>query len=255
MTNKTPVEKRLLSDLEAIETALRTLSKESNPEGWANMMNLKGITLMDMKKFKEADATFGEALRIADDAVKCKIYINFAKNCFFSKNMEQALKFLADAFKLLKINTRFQNNFIMGHAHMLRGQVYYRAKSDKKALTEFKMAEHFLERNADLMGVGLSCMEIARIHINNKNMSTAWNYLKKSENCFRNFGEDEAMGVSVCKAIALLHDSKPEEAQELMKKAYEKSNEFGMAKYVIYDILDAYLDIRTQSPEFAVHIT
>lgn len=254
MTTKTPIEIRLRTDLETTEAALRALSRENSPGGWADMMNLKGITLMNMKKFREAEQCFTEALPVADDEIKCKLYINFAKNNFFTKNWEQALKLLASAFHLLKTIPRLQSNFTMGHAHMLRGQIYFKSKNDKKALGEFKMAEYFLERDADLMGVGLSCMEIARIHINSKNMSTAWNYLKKSENCFRNFGADAAMGVSVCRAVALLHSAREEEAQALMKKAYENSSEFGMARYVIYDVLDAYLDIRSQSAEFAVDI-
>lgn len=255
MQATTPIEKRLLTDLDATEMALRTISRESNPVDWAKLMNLKGITLMNMAKFMEAAASFAEAIPLADDVFKLKIHINFAKNSFLSKNTDQALQLLAIAFQILKANPRLQNNFIIGHAHMLRGQIYFSMKNNNKALGEFKMAEHFFECNTDLKAVGLSCMEISRIHINNKNMTTAWNYLRKSENCFRKFGEEEGLGISVCKAVALLHSAKEEEAQELMKKAYEKSKVFGMAKYVIYDVLDAYLDLRSRSAEFAINIT
>ena len=250
-----PSEQKLITELNSTETILKSVSKEASPQKWAEMMNLKGIILLNLKRHKEAGDIFAQALSAAGDALKIKILINHAKSSYYAKNPEQALELLSRVFQLFKSAKKIPLNLFMAHAHMLRGQIFFHGKQEKKALADFRQAEFYFEAETDLKGVGLACMEIARIHINNKNMTTGWNYLKKSENCFRKFGDEESMGVAVCKATALLHAGREDEAQELLKKTYERVNEFGMARYMIYEVLDAYLDIRTRMPQFSVNLT
>ncbi len=237
-------------DLATVESDLSATSMEDNPSEWARLMNIKGVILTSLDRYTDAEEVFNRVVPSADNVLKCKIFINYSRNCLFAGKRDIALQLINRVFETVKDCRRAQANTLTGFAHMLRGQLFYRSKNDKTALTEFKKSEFFFEAEADLSGVGLSCMEIARIHVNNKNLPTAWNYLKKSENCLLRFGPDESLGVSVCKAVALFHSGREEEAQALLKKAYAACNEFGLAKYVLSEMLDAYLDIRNRSIQF-----
>lgn len=237
-------------DLESLESALAGSSKDEKPLVWARLMNNKGLILSSLKKFAEAETAFSNAMELADSPLKCKIIINSARNNFFAGRNENALQQLNRLAPLSKECPRRQAKLFIGHSHLMRGAIFYSGKNDKLALTEFRMAEHIFEGEADLSGVGISCMEIARIHINNKNLSLAWPFLKKSENCLVRFGPEESLGVVVCKAVALYHEGKEEEAQILWKQAYSGIDEFGFARYMISEMLDAYLNIRLRLLKF-----
>jgi tetratricopeptide (TPR) repeat protein len=237
-------------DLDTLESNIQALNKGENPLEWAKLMNIKGVILTSLNRYAEAGDVFNQAVPPADDLLKCKIFINYAKTNFFANKKDVSLQLIGRVFETTKTRKPARANLMLGFAHMLRGQIFYHSKNEKTALTEFKKAEFFFDGEANLSGVGLACMEIARVHVNNKNMTTAWNYLKKSENCLRVFGAEESLGVSVCKAVALFHSSREEEAQQLLKEAYKACNEFGLAKYMLSEMLDAYLDIRNRSIQF-----
>lgn len=237
-------------DLDTLETSLQAVNKDQSPLEWAKLMNMKGIVLTSLNKYEEAASVFNQALPLADDMLKCKIFINFAKTNFFANQKDVALQLISRVFEIAKSRKPARVNVLLGFAHLLRGQIYYQSKNEKAALSDFKKAEFFFDGEANLAGVGLACMEIARVHVNNRNLTTAWNYLKKSENCLRVFGTEENLGVSVCKAVALFYSGKEEEAQQLLKEAYKAAPEFGLAKYMLSEMLDAYLDIRNKSVQF-----
>ncbi len=238
------------SDLKSIDEALEACNKTANPVEWARLMNNKGLILISLDKFSDAEATFIAAFPQADSPLKCKILLNSAKNNLLANNTENALKQLNKIAPLAKECPRRQATLFTGYTRLIKGEALYRAKNDKLALAEFKMAEYSFEGEADLSGVGISCMEIARVHINNKNLTIAWPFLKKSESCLAKFGPDESLGVVVCRAVALYYDGKEEEAEALLKKAYMGIDEFGFARYMVSEMLDAYLYIRLKSVRF-----
>jgi len=237
-------------EITVIDDALAASSKDANPVEWARLMNNKGLILIGLDKFSEAEAAFMAAFAMADSPLKCKILLNSAKNNFLANKTENALKQLNKIAPLAKECPRRQAVLFTGYNHLIKGEILYRSKNDKLALTEFKMAEYSFEGEADLSGVGVSCMEIARVHINNKNLPIAWPFLKKSESCLAKFGPEESLGVVVCRAVALYYDGKEEEAEALLKKAYMGIDEFGFARYMVSEMLDAYLYIRLKSVRF-----
>ena len=237
-------------DLKSIDDALAASNKDANPVDWASLMNNKGLILISLDKFSDAEAVFIAAFPMADSPLKCKILLNSAKNNLLANQTENALKQLIKIAPLAKECPRRQAVLFTGYTRLIKGEILYRGKNDKLALTEFKMAEYSFEGEADLSGVGISCMEIARVHVNNKNLPIAWPFLKKSENCLAKFGPDESLGVVVCRAVALYYDGKEEEAEALLKKAYEGIDEFGFARYMVSEMLDAYLYIRLKSVRF-----
>lgn len=245
------VEKYPVEDLDSIETGLLAITADKNPGEWAKLMNVKGILLTSLNKNSEASDVFNEALPRADDILKCKILLNNAKCDFYAERTDTALGLIATVFELARKQKGNAQNFFLANAHFLRAQIYYQMKKDKAtAINEFKMAEFYFEGIADLLGVGLSCMEIARIHIKNKYLRPVWNYLKKSEDCLRKFGLQENLGVMVCKAVALFHSAREEEAQALLREIYKLYDEFGQGHYMIYQILDIYLDIHTRTRRY-----
>jgi tetratricopeptide (TPR) repeat protein len=212
---------------------------------------MKGILLTSLQKSVDASDIFIQALPYADDILKCKILLNDAKNNFYASKNDEALALITNAGEFAKSLKGKGQDFFLAHCHFLRGQIYYQTKKDKAAaVNEFKMAEFFFEGLADLLGVGLSCMEIARIHIKNRYLRPVWNYLKKSEDCLRKFGVQENLGVMICKAVALFHSAREEEAQALLKEIYKLYDEFGQGHYMIYQILDIYLDIHTRTSKY-----
>jgi tetratricopeptide (TPR) repeat protein len=233
-------------ELDMIEKNLLSVNKAANPLGWAKLMNIKGVLLVNAGRYKEAEPVFYAALASADEILRAKIFINAAKLNFFIKDLNRASDLIKRVFELQKDNKRIRLEFLLGYAHLLRGQIFSASGDMKNALNEFKKAEYFFEGSADLRGVGISCMEVARIHIKNKNLTTAWNYLRKSENCLSKLGSEENLGVIVCKGVALYYAGKEEEAQAMLKKAYEENPELGQGRYMIYEILDAYLDTRSR---------
>lgn len=249
-------------ELATVEKTLQAIDKEKRPLEWAKYMNIKGVVLMNLENFKSSEDVFNKAIPLADDKLKFKIFINYSKLNYFIKQLNRATMLLDRVFDLYKSNKRPRYELFLGYAHMLKGQIFYAMSSDrklthekrkmneKKALNEFKKSEYFFEGNVDLKGVGLACMEIARIHIKNKNLTTAWNYLKKSENCMSKFGSEEKLGVAVCKGVALYYSGKEEEAQEVLKRAYDERDEFGRGRYMLYEILDAYLDTRSRMVQY-----
>lgn len=233
-----------------IEKTLDSANKDENPLRWAKLMNMKGILLMDMARFKEAEDAFNKSISSADELLKCKIFISYAKLNYFTKDLNKASMLINRVFEIAKANKKLRLENYLGYAHMLKGQTYYASADPKKALNEFKQAEHYFEGTADLRGVGLSCMEIARIHIKNKNLTTAWNYLKKSENCLSKAGSSEKLGVAVCKGVALFYAGKEDEAEIVLKRAYSEGENLGKGNYMLYEILDAYLDTRSRMLQY-----
>jgi len=237
-------------DMESLDKALAASDKNADPVGWAKLMNNKGLILTGLDKLSEAEAAFMAAFPLADSPLKCKILLNSAKNKFLANMTEDALNQLNKIAPFAKACPRRQAGIFMGYTRLIKGEILYRGKHDKLALTEFKMSEHSFEGEADLAGVGVACMEIARVYINNKNLSMAWPFLTKSENCLAKFGTEESLGVVVCKAVALYYEGKEMEAESLLKHAYVNIDEFGFARYMVSEMLDAYLHIRLKSVRF-----
>ncbi len=207
-------------------------------------MNMKGMVLRNSGQIKEAEQAFISALYVEDAPLKCKILINYAKTSFLKKDPVKALDLIARVFELAK--TKKIPNILLGYAHFLRGQVFYHGNDEKQALTEFKKAEFYFEAGANVRGVGLACMEIARIHIKSKNLTTAWNFLRKSESYLSKLGDEERLGVTICKSIALYHTGKESEAMALLRdEVYKEKDHFGKGYYLLDEILDVYLDVRT----------
>jgi tetratricopeptide (TPR) repeat protein len=238
-------------DLDSIEKLLQSVDRQRDPVRWSTLMNMKGVILQNKGLFKESESAFISALSVDDIPLKCKILINFAKTNFFKNNIIKALELIERLFDLAKANKRIPLNLFLGYGHLLRGQIFYLSKKDEKqALSEFKKAEFYFEGTTDARGVGLSCLEIARIHIKSRNLTTAWNFLRKAENFLSRLGDDEKLGVAICKGIALYHAGKEMEAMSLLKEVYKEKEEFGKGQYLIDEILDVYLDTRSRMLQY-----
>lgn len=229
-------------ELELIEKSLSSVSKENSPYKWASLMNIKGVLHRNQGDFKEAESAFISALFVDDVVLKCKILINYAMTEFLKKDIIRALQVLDRLFEIIKANKKLNLNLYLGYGHLLRGQIYHLKKEEKAAVAEFMRAEFFFEIAADPRGVGLSCLEITRAHIKSKNITAAWNFLRKAENFLSRLGDEEQFGVALCKAIALYYSNKAEEAWKILDAAYRASGKESEYKYVIDEVLDAYLD-------------
>jgi tetratricopeptide (TPR) repeat protein len=236
-------------DLEAVEQLAKAVRPEENLVKWARLMNLKGVVLCNLNRYEEAAKTFLDALKVSDAVLKSKIYINFSKVFFFTKNTNRALDLVSKVFELSKTDRKFPPE-LLGYAHMLRGQIYNLVKDEKLSLAEFRKAEYFFEVGANPRGVGLACLEIARIFIKRQDMNTAWNFLKKSELFLNKVGAEEKLGVYICKAVALYYSGKGDEAIRLLDELYEEKAELGKGTNTIDEIIDAYLDTRTRMVQY-----
>lgn len=238
-------------DIDAIEKVIQSTDRQKDPVKWSALMNMKGVILSNKSQFKEAESAFISALSVEDIALKCKILINYAKTNFFKNNTSKALELVERLFDLIKASRKPSLNIFMGYGHLLKGRISYLVKKDEKeALNDFKRAEFYFEGTADVRGVGLACLEIARIHIKSQNLTTAWNFLRKAENFLVRLGEEEKLGVGICKAIALHYSGKEMEAMALLKEVYSEVEEFGKGQYLIHEILDIYLDSRAKMLQY-----
>lgn len=238
-------------DLEAIESLLQPVDRQKDPVRWSTLMNMKGIILRNKGQFKEAESAFISALSVDDIPLKCKILINFAKTNFFKNNISKALELLERLFDLAKTNKRIPLNLFLGYGYLLKGQILYlNRKDEKQALSEFKKSEFYFEGTTDFRGVGLSCLEIARIHIKNRNLTVAWNFLRKAENFLNRLGDEEKLGVAICKSIALHYAGKEMESMAMLREVYNEEEEFGKGQYLMSEILDIYLDTRSRMLQY-----
>lgn len=238
------------AELDVVEKSLQSLRKEDNPLKWAKLMNIKGMLLGGKGIYKEAEGAFIDALSVADIELKCKILINYAKIRFFNNDIKGALEILGKVFEITKAVRQSLYNLYLGYAHLLRGQIFYFTKRDKDALGEFRKAEFYFEGCADLRGAGLSCLESARIYVKSKNLTTAWNFLRKSEGFLRRLGDEERFGVAVCKGVALHFSGKEEEALAVLREVYEKGEGLGEGYYTMDEVLDAYLNTRSRMLQY-----
>lgn len=238
-------------ELAAIESSLKGLSRATDPMKWARLMNLKGLVLTNAQRYQDAAAAFNEALKLEDPAFKSKVYLNFAKIFFFTKDSKRALELLSRLFENSKAVKKFPEE-LLGYAHLLRGQIYNIIKDEKLSQAEFRKAEYFFEVGANPLGVGLACLEIARLHIKNESLGVAWNFLRKSELFLNKLGDEEKLGVYICKAVALYYSGKGDEAMELLKSVYETHTDSVMGKglHTIDEIIDAYLDTRSRMLQY-----
>lgn len=234
-------------DLNTIEKALQSTDRQKDPGKWSGLMNIKGMILRNNGQYKEAESAFISALYVDDVPLKCKILINYAQTNLLKRNTGKALELIERVFELAKANKRIPLDLFLGYAHLLKGQIFYSMNDDKQALNEFRKAEFYFEGTADIRGVGFSCLEIARVHIKGKNLTVAWNFLRKAENFLSRLGDEEKIGVAVCKGIALYYAGKEAEAMALLKEeVYNVKGEFGKGLYLIDEILDTYLDMRNR---------
>lgn len=238
-------------DLETIEKSLKSINRQTEPVKWSKLMNMKGMVLSNKGLYKEAEGAFISALYTDDVLLKCKVLINYAMTNFLKKDMTKALELTERLFELQKANKKLPLNLLLAHTHYLRGEIYYSTNAQKQALSEFMKAEYFFEVSADIKGVGLSCLEIARIHIKNKNLTAVWNFLRKAENFLARLGAEEKLGVAVCKGIALYYSGKETEAMTFLKEeVYPVKEEFGKGIYLIDEILDIYLNINAHARQY-----
>ncbi|MDP2167325.1 MAG: hypothetical protein Q8J64_03220 [Thermodesulfovibrionales bacterium] len=230
-------------DLETVEKTLEAVKRETDPVKWSSLMNIKGMLLRNKGDFKGAESAFISALYVDDAVLKCKILINYATTEFLKKDMVRAIQVIDRFFELAKANKKLQLNLFLGYAHLLKGEITYHRGDEKAALSEFKKAEFFFEGTTDARGVGLSCLEIARIHIKGRNLTTAWNFLRRAEVFLSRLGNEEKLGIAVCKGIALYYSDKADEAMALMDAAYREAGiDRGAYRYVMDEVLDVYLD-------------
>ncbi|MBI4691234.1 MAG: hypothetical protein HY754_13370 [Nitrospirae bacterium] len=238
-------------DLGSIEKLLETVDRQKDPIRWSTLMNMKGIILSNNGQYKEAESAFISAVYVDDPTLKCKVLVNFAKNNLSKNNISKAMELLDRLFDLVKTSKKPSLNLYLGYGHLLRGRIFYLGKKDEKqALNEFKKAEFFFEGTADVRGVGLACLEIARIHVKSRNLTTAWNFLRKAESYLIRLGDEEKLGVAVCKAIALHYSGKEMEAMELLRTVYNEIEDFGKGQYLVTEILDVYLDSRSKMLQY-----
>lgn len=231
-------------ELATIEKNLQKVTREAEPLKWSYLMNIKGVLLRNQGLYKEAESAFVSALFVDDVVLKCKILINYAMTEFLKKDIGRALQILDRLFELIRANKKLRLELYTGYGHLLKGQIFHIKKDDKAALTEFMKAEFFFEISADARGAGLSSLEIARIHLKNKNLTTMWNFLRKAESYLSRLGNEEQFGVALCKAIALYHSNKADEAMAIMHAAYKEMGQESGYRYVLDEVLDAYLDNR-----------
>jgi tetratricopeptide (TPR) repeat protein len=176
-------------DIDEVERLLRSVNEKTKPLEWATLMNVKGMLCRNEGFYEEAEDAFKDAKSLADDTLKSKIIINHAKSHFFAGRKDRALKISAEYFELCKENKKLARSIYTAYAHLLRGRIYYKKDDEKGALNELKKAEFYFENSSDTKGVALSCMELARVHLSAKNLTTAWNYLRKGENFLRMSGD------------------------------------------------------------------
>lgn len=243
------------ADIEGNPSAIEDFEelKRRVPLAWATEMNNKGIGFMAQGKYAEAAGCFESAYTLADDFLKCRLLINSARSSFFGKEKTYALRMLDRAEWMLKSPDVREKQALSGHIHLLKGQIFYKANHDRPlVLKAFKTAEHAFDLAADLRGVGQACVEIVRVHINNRNMPVAWNYLQRGEACFERYDHREKLGVLICKAVALYYSSREIEAQRILQDIYKLYDEFGQGRYPLSQILDVYLDIHSRSPQYVM---
>ena len=226
--------------------------KEESPLRWVKAMNNKGIVLCGLKKFSEAAGAFAEAITLADEPWKCKILINAARNSFLSGESAGASKLLIRAYDILASGAMREKASLLGHLHFLKGEMLYQGGNRSRAWDEFRKADHSFDGAMDNLGIGRSCVELARIHIAENHLLSAWNCLKKAESRLKGYGPEEALGVMVCKAVAFYHSGKIEEAQRMLGQIYQLYEEFGQGKYALPQILDAYLDIHSRTTKYVI---
>lgn len=230
-------------DIQAVEKALSEITRDKDPVKWSSLMNMKGMILRNQGDYKAAESTFISALYVDDPILKCKVLINYAQTEFLKKDITRALQVVDKVFEVAKANKKANLNPYLGFAHLLKGQILYMHRDDKSAINEFLKAEFFFEVAKNIRGVGLACLEVARVHIKAKTMTHAWNFLRKAENFLRKLGDEEKLGVALCKGIALYYSDKAEEAMAiLMEACKEQGMDSGKYRYLIDEILDAYLD-------------
>ncbi|MBI4822750.1 MAG: hypothetical protein HY805_00745 [Nitrospirae bacterium] len=240
-----------MSDLETIEQTLKSVNRQADPARWSKLMNMKGVALTEKGLYREAESAFISVLYVDDVPLKCKALINFAKTNFLKKDTTKAIELINRVFELVKANKKLPLNLYLGYAHLVKGQISYAMSNEKQAMGDFMKAEFFFESTNDIRGVGLSCLEIARIHIKSKNLTTAWNFLRKAENFLNKLGEEEKLGVAVCKGIALYYSGKEQEAMAFLRdEVYGAREDFGKGLYLIDDILDVYLDMHSRMSQY-----
>jgi tetratricopeptide (TPR) repeat protein len=235
-------------DLGTLEQLIKSVDREKDAAKWGQLMNLKGVVLANLGKFQDSEKAFIEALKVSDGMLKSKILINSAKLYFLGKNTGRALELVARVLESANRDRKFPQE-LLGYSHLLRGQIYNVIKDEKQALSEFRKAEFYFEAAANPMGVGLSCLEVARIHIKKESMQTAWNFLKKSELFLGRLGV-EKLGVCICKAVALYYRGDEQGALELLKEVYEERSDMGKGLHTIDEIIDAYLDTRSRMLQY-----
>lgn len=236
-------------DLGTVELLLNGVKKDENLPKWARLMNLKGVVLMNLGEYGEAEKCLVPALKNEDPVQKSKILINLSKVFLFTQKLPKALEMVGRVFEYAKMDRKFPQE-LLGYAHMLRGQVYIAQKLLKQALAEFRKAEYFFEVGANPRGVGLACLEITRIYIKEQNLNTAWNFLRKSELFLNKVGIEEKLGIYICKAVALYYTGKGDKAIELLNDLYEEKKELGQGTNTIDEIIDAYLDTRSRMIQY-----
>ena len=236
-------------DLGTLEQLITTVDREKDPAKWAQLMNLKGVVLSNLSDFTAAEKAFMDALKGADPLLKSRIFINSAKLYFLARNTTRALELVGKLLEHSKTDRKFPPE-LLGYAHLLRGQIYNVTKDEKQALAEFRKAEYYFEDAANPMGVGLACLEIARIHIKKESMQTAWNFLKKSEMFLSRLGGEEKVGVYICKAVALYYQGDEQAALKLLEEVYLERSDMGKGLHTIDEIIDAYLDTRSRMLQY-----
>lgn len=239
-------------DLQTLEKCLARVDRVKTPLKWYKFMNLRGILYRSLGNLKESEASFIKAMYVEEPALKCKVMLNFAKTNITKKDVGKAMQLIERVFDHVKKTKDPSLDLFVGHAHIVRGQLYFLQREHKRAISEFMRAEYYFEGATDLRGVGVSCLEVARIHINAKNLTTAWNFLRKAENFLSQMGEEEQLGVGICKGIALYYSGKEEEALKYLRKIYQDTKEFGKGNYLVTEILDIYLNSRNNMMQFQI---
>ncbi|MCX8166759.1 MAG: tetratricopeptide repeat protein [Candidatus Micrarchaeota archaeon] len=203
------------------------------------LYNIKGIALMQLSNYSEAEKEFMNALKIKDDPV---YLANCADACIMLKKYKKAERLLFQSRKKDKRNLHVYNVFI---------KLYVQQKKYEKALNIIDEAINHMPDNIDLLKkkeylshLLLTYQKLLNLHLTfvdqaQKEMQQN-NYSVAIELCKTSLRLKESKEAYNTLGICYVHKNKLKKALECFKKSYAMDNKFYDA---LRNVASCYLDL------------
>ncbi|MEM5777315.1 MAG: tetratricopeptide repeat protein [Candidatus Aenigmatarchaeota archaeon] len=205
----------------------------------AELYNIKGIALMQLGNFKEAEKEFRNAFNLKKDA----IYIsNCADSCIMQKKYDKAKKLLDEALELDHKNIHTYNVYIK---LFLTQRNYHEAlKVIDKLILEYPENLDFLKKKEYISTLHLMFIKLDNIHLTfvdqaQKEMQQG-NYSVAIQLCKSSIKIKESKEAYNTLGICYVHKNKLKKALSCFKKAYQLDNKFYDA---LRNVASCYLDL------------